>query len=56
VAQVREGRTVRCTPQFGMLNQTLAFVKEHCCAGFDELAARPKPESERRRRRRSGAA
>jgi DNA-binding transcriptional ArsR family regulator len=56
VAQVREGRTVRCTPRFDVLNKTLAFVKEHCCAGFDEVAARPEPETERRRRRRTAAA
>jgi ArsR family transcriptional regulator len=56
VAQVRDGRTVRCTPRFDVLNETLAFVKEHCCVGFDEVAAQPKPESERRRGRRARAA
>jgi ArsR family transcriptional regulator len=56
VAQVREGRTVRCTPRFDVLNETLAFVKEHCCAGFDEVTAQPEPETERRRHRRAGVA
>jgi ArsR family transcriptional regulator len=50
VAQAREGRTVRCTPRFEVLNETLDFVKEHCCAGFDQGAA------PRRRRRRAAAA
>lgn len=39
VAQRREGRVVRCTPQTAVINATLAFVKEHCCAGFGDVAA-----------------
>jgi len=34
VAQQKEGRVVRCTPQYAAIDETLAFVKEHCCAGF----------------------
>src|ERR1700722_11375740 len=37
VAQQREGRMVRCTPQYDAINETLAFVKEHCCAGFGDV-------------------
>jgi ArsR family transcriptional regulator, arsenate/arsenite/antimonite-responsive transcriptional repressor len=34
VDQRREGRLVRCTPNYPALNETLAYVKENCCAGF----------------------
>jgi ArsR family transcriptional regulator len=34
VKQQKHGRTVRCTPNFAAINETLAFVKENCCAGF----------------------
>ncbi len=50
VAQVREGRSVRCTLRFDVLNETLAFVKKHCSARLDEVAPQPKAETERRRR------
>jgi|ERR1700730_5177310 ArsR family transcriptional regulator len=33
VKQHKEGRTVRCTPNFVAINETLAFVKDNCCAG-----------------------
>jgi len=36
VAQERQGRLVRCRPEYAVIDATLAFVKEHCCAGFDE--------------------
>ena len=47
VAQRREGRVVRCTPESSAINETLAFVKEHCCAGFGDSTA---PVSPQRRR------
>lgn len=34
VTQRKEGRVVRCTPNLKTINETLAFVKEHCCAGL----------------------
>jgi ArsR family transcriptional regulator len=34
VNQEKEGRVVRCTPRIAAINETLAFVKENCCAGF----------------------
>ena len=34
VTQQKEGRVVRCTPNLKAINETLAFVKEHCCAGY----------------------
>jgi DNA-binding transcriptional ArsR family regulator len=44
VTQAREGRTVRCRSRLATLNETLGFVKQHCCAGFgaDDRAARTK--------------
>jgi len=36
VAQERQGRVVRCRPEYAVIDATLAFVKEHCCAGFDD--------------------
>jgi DNA-binding transcriptional ArsR family regulator len=43
VHQQKEGRVVRCTPIYGAIDETLAFVKENCCAGFsvEEPTARP---------------
>jgi DNA-binding transcriptional ArsR family regulator len=32
VDQEREGRVVRCRLNFAVVNDTLAFVKENCCA------------------------
>jgi ArsR family transcriptional regulator, arsenate/arsenite/antimonite-responsive transcriptional repressor len=54
VVQARQGRTVRCTPCFDLINETLAFVKENCCAGFEDAELRA--EAERKRRRRTKAA
>jgi ArsR family transcriptional regulator len=34
VDQKREGRVVRCRTNIATINDTLAFVKEYCCAGF----------------------
>lgn len=56
VAQQREGRVVRCTPQLAAINATLAFVKEHCCAGVSKSASRPAPVSATPRRRQARAA
>ena len=43
VHQQKEGRIVRCTPNYAAINETLAFVKENCCVGVsvDEPTARP---------------
>jgi len=38
VMQQKEGRVVRCTPNLAAINDTLAFVKEQCCAGFGKSA------------------
>jgi ArsR family transcriptional regulator, arsenate/arsenite/antimonite-responsive transcriptional repressor len=46
VEQERQGRVVTCRPNIAALNDTLAFVKENCCAGF----------AARTRDRRKGAA
>jgi ArsR family transcriptional regulator, arsenate/arsenite/antimonite-responsive transcriptional repressor len=34
VDQERQGRVVTCRTNITALNDTLAFVKENCCAGF----------------------
>jgi DNA-binding transcriptional ArsR family regulator len=34
VEQERQGRIVICRSNIAALNDTLAFVKENCCAGF----------------------
>jgi DNA-binding transcriptional ArsR family regulator len=34
VHQKKEGRIVGCTPNYAAIDETLAFVKENCCAGF----------------------
>lgn len=47
VAQQRLGRVVRCTPNSKAINEALAFVKEHCCAGFGGKAGRSSAMSER---------
>jgi DNA-binding transcriptional ArsR family regulator len=57
VAQQRHGRVVQCTPQFKAINETLAFVKEHCCAGLNDLEARasfPPTKTRGRQRRATG--
>jgi ArsR family transcriptional regulator len=40
VDQERSGRVVRCRPNFNVINETLAFVKENCCA---DAAAADRP-------------
>jgi ArsR family transcriptional regulator len=54
VTQQREGRVVRCTPALAAIDATLAFVKEHCCAGFGD-AQRPAATATSRRRQARAA-
>ena len=42
VRQVREGRVLRCTPNFALMDQLIGFLTKECCTG---LAA---PEAGRR--------
>lgn len=51
VVQQREGRVVRCTLDYKAIDETLAFVKEHCCAGFNNFKAPASPAPGRRRTR-----
>lgn len=34
VHQAREGRVLRCTPNFQLMDQLLAFLTEQCCEGL----------------------
>ena len=36
VEQTREGRVLRCRPNFELMNQVIAFLTEECCAGVAE--------------------
>ena len=38
VHQAREGRVLRCTPDFALMDEVIGFLTEQCCAGV----ARPK--------------
>jgi DNA-binding transcriptional ArsR family regulator len=40
VEQERQGRVVICRSNVAALNDTLAFVKENCCAGFAQRERR----------------
>ena len=33
VHQVREGRVLRCTPDFALMDKVVDFLTEQCCAG-----------------------
>ena len=33
IDQVRAGRVLRCTPNFSLMNQVVAFLTEECCLG-----------------------
>jgi DNA-binding IclR family transcriptional regulator len=33
VHQAREGRVLRCTPDFALMDQVVGFLTEQCCAG-----------------------
>jgi DNA-binding transcriptional ArsR family regulator len=56
VAQQRQGRVVRCTPQYAAINATLAFVQEQCCAGFDDMPQQAATAGATNRQRRGRAA
>lgn len=56
VAQQRQGRVVRCTPQYEAINATLAFVQEQCCAGFDDMPKQPAVADTATHRHRRGRA
>ena len=34
VHQTREGRVLRCTPDFALMNALLGFLTEECCTGL----------------------
>jgi ArsR family transcriptional regulator, arsenate/arsenite/antimonite-responsive transcriptional repressor len=38
VAQQKDGRRVICRAQYRRLDAVIAFLREHCCEGFGELA------------------
>jgi len=48
VDQTREGRTIFCRQNVNALNETLAFVKQHCCAGFAKDSVTAVTEAVRR--------
>ena len=33
VEQTREGRVLRCTPNYGLMEQLVGFLTEQCCSG-----------------------
>ena len=35
VRQERESRILRCTPNFGLMEDLIGFLTEQCCAGVD---------------------
>ncbi len=37
VQQEREGRVLRCRPNFNLMNQVIRFLTEECCAGVSEV-------------------
>jgi ArsR family transcriptional regulator len=45
VRQQREGRIVRCTPNYTAIDETLAFVKENCCLGFSVEGPTARPSA-----------
>ena len=36
VQQTREGRVLRCRPNFALMERVIAFLTEECCAGVGE--------------------
>ncbi len=42
VRQEREGRVLRCTPNYDLLRDLVAMLTEECCAGVPEKRARKK--------------
>ncbi len=43
VHQRREGRVLRCTPNYALMSQVVAFLTEECCLGVAE--AEPEREA-----------
>ena len=39
VHQEREGRVLRCRPDYALMDQVVAFLTEQCCAGVGRPAA-----------------
>ena len=37
IAQEREGRTLHCRTQPGVMDELVGFLMEECCKGFDEI-------------------
>lgn len=35
IRQEREGRVLRCTPNFALMNEIIGFLTEQCCVGVD---------------------
>ncbi len=42
VHQTREGRVLRCTPDFAIMDQVVGFLTEQCCAGVVSPKRAPK--------------
>jgi len=38
VNQEREGRVLRCTPNFDLMNQVMEFLISECCTGVGQAA------------------
>ncbi len=39
VHQQREGRVLRCTPNFTLIDEVIRFLTEECCAGVAEAGS-----------------
>lgn len=39
IHQVREGRVLRCEPDFALMEQVVEFLGEECCEGVPEAVA-----------------
>lgn len=48
IRQRREGRVLRCTPDFDRLGALVGMLTEECCAGVSPAAARPDGNQRRR--------
>ncbi len=42
VRQAREGRVLRCTPNFALMDQLIGFLTKECCTGLAAPKARRK--------------
>ena len=42
VHQRREGRVLRCTPNYALMSQVVAFLTEECCLGVGHTAGAEK--------------